>query len=84
MLFRTRFGLRLRVVGVNLAAVDTAGISVVGVRYGAVAICGVLRGLAGAHLSTGLSAGFVKDMTAARGFIALAAMIFAKWRPLHA
>lgn len=84
MLFRTRFGLLLRAVGENLAAVDTAGISVVGVRYGAVAICGVLRGLAGAHLSTGLSAGFVMDMTAARGFIALAAMNFAKWRPLHA
>ena len=84
MLFRTRFGLRLRAVGENPAAVDTAGVSVVGVRYGAVAICGVLCGLAGAYLSTGLSAGFVKDMTAGRGFIALAAMIFAKWRPWHA
>ena len=84
MLFRTRFGLRLRAVGENPAAVDTAGVSVVGLRYGAVAICGVLCGLAGAYLSTGLSAGFVKDMTAGRGFIALAAMIFAKWRPWHA
>ena len=81
LLFRTRFGLRLRAVGENPAAVDTAGISVTGLRYGAVAICGVLCGLAGAYLSTGLSAGFVKDMTAGRGFIALAAMIFAKWRP---
>lgn len=84
MLFRTRFGLRLRAVGENPAAVDTAGVSVVALRYGAVAICGVLCGLAGAYLATGLSAGFVKDMTAGRGFIALAAMIFAKWRPWHA
>ncbi len=84
LLFRTRFGLRLRAVGENPAAVDTAGVSVIGMRYGAVAICGVLCGLAGAYLSTGLSAGFVKDMSAGRGYIALAAMIFAKWRPWHA
>lgn len=84
LLFRTRFGLRLRAVGENPAAVDTAGVSVVGLRFAAVAICGVLCGLAGAYLSTGLSAGFVKDMTAGRGFIALAAMIFAKWRPWQA
>lgn len=84
MLTRTRFGLRLRAVGENPAAVDTAGVSVIGLRFAAVAICGVLCGLAGAYLSTGLSAGFVKDMTAGRGFIALAAMIFAKWRPWHA
>lgn len=84
LLFRTRFGLRLRAVGENPAAVDTAGISVTGLRFAAVALCGVLCGLAGAYLSTGLSAGFVKDMTAGRGFIALAAMIFAKWRPWQA
>ncbi|MCC1482246.1 ABC transporter permease [Roseibaca sp. Y0-43] len=84
LLFRTRFGLRLRAVGENPAAVDTAGVSVIGLRFGAVAICGVLCGLAGAYLSTGLSAGFVKDMSAGRGYIALAAMIFAKWRPWHA
>jgi simple sugar transport system permease protein len=59
-------------------------VSVVGLRFAAVALCGVLCGLAGAYLSTGLSAGFVKDMTAGRGFIALAAMIFAKWRPWQA
>ena len=84
ILFRTSFGLRLRAVGENPAAVDTAGISVVGLRYAAVAICGVLCGIAGAYLSTALQAGFVKDMSAGRGFIALAALIFAKWRPWHA
>ena len=84
VLFRTRFGLRLRAVGENPAAVDTAGVSVVGLRYAAVLICGVLCGLAGAYLSTALQAGFVKDMSAGRGFIALAALIFAKWRPWYA
>ncbi|MDG1115808.1 MAG: ABC transporter permease [Flavimaricola sp.] len=84
ILFRTRFGLRLRAVGENPAAVDTAGISVVGLRFAAVGICGVLCGIAGAYLSTGLQAGFVKDMTAGRGYIALAALIFAKWRPWYA
>jgi simple sugar transport system permease protein len=83
-LFRTRFGLRLRAVGENPAAVDTAGISVVGMRYAAVLICGVLCGLAGAYLATALNAGFVKDMSAGRGFIALAALIFSKWRPWYA
>lgn len=84
LLYRTRFGLRLRAVGENPAAVDTAGVSVVGIRYAAVAICGVLCGLAGAYLALGLAAGFGKDMTAGRGFIALAALIFAKWRPWYA
>jgi general nucleoside transport system permease protein len=84
VLYRTRFGLRLRAVGENPAAVDTAGISVVGLRFAAVGICGVLCGIAGAYLSTGLQAGFVKDMTAGRGYIALAALIFAKWRPWYA
>ncbi|MFO1174280.1 MAG: ABC transporter permease [Paracoccaceae bacterium] len=83
LLYRTRFGLRLRAVGENPAAVDTAGISVVGMRYSAVMICGALCGLAGAYLATGLSAGFGKEMTAGRGYIALAALIFAKWRPWY-
>ncbi|MEZ5675030.1 MAG: ABC transporter permease [Thalassovita sp.] len=84
LLYRTRFGLRLRAVGENPAAVDTAGVSVVGLRYAAVAICGILCGIAGAYLATALQAGFVKDMTAGRGYIALAALIFAKWRPWYA
>ncbi|MHC9234894.1 ABC transporter permease [Pseudooceanicola sp. 502str34] len=84
VLFRTRFGLRLRAVGENPAAVDTAGVSVVRLRYAAIVICGVLCGLAGAYLATGLQAGFTKDMTAGRGYIALAALIFAKWRPWYA
>ncbi len=84
VLYRTRFGLRLRAVGENPAAVDTAGVNVVFLRYSAVLICGVLCGIAGAYLATALQAGFVKEMTAGRGFIALAALIFAKWRPWHA
>lgn len=84
LLYRTRFGLRLRAVGENPAAVDTAGISVVRLRFAAVLICGVLCGIAGAYLSTSLSAGFVRDMSAGRGFIALAALIFSKWRPWYA
>lgn len=84
LLYRTRFGLRLRAAGEAPEAVDTAGVSVIGLRYVAVGICGVLCGIAGAYLATALQAGFVKDMTAGRGFIALAALIFAKWRPWYA
>lgn len=84
VLYRTRYGLRLRAVGENPAAVDTAGISVAGLRYSALIITGVLCGLAGAYMSTALQAGFGKDMTAGRGYIALAALIFAKWRPIAA
>ncbi len=84
VLYRTRFGLRLRAVGENPAAVDTAGISVVRLRYGSMVIAGILCGLAGVYLSTGLGAGFGKEMSAGRGYIALAALIFAKWRPWYA
>ena len=83
VLYRTRFGLRLRAVGENPASVDTAGVSVVRLRYSAVLITGVLCGLAGAYMATGLQAGFGREMTAGRGYIALAALIFAKWRPWY-
>ena len=81
LLYRTRFGLRLRAVGENPASVDTAGVSVIRLRFTAVAITGLLCGLAGAYMSTGLQAGFGRDMTAGRGYIALAALIFANWKP---
>jgi general nucleoside transport system permease protein len=84
ILYRTRYGLRLRAVGENPASVDTAGVSVTQLRYSAVLITGVLCGLAGAYLACGLQAGFGREMTAGRGYIALAALIFAKWRPWHA
>jgi len=84
VIHRTRFGLRLRAVGENPGAVDTAGVSVVRLRYAAVLIAGLLCGLAGAYLATGQAAGFGRDMTAGQGFIALAALIFAKWRPFPA
>ncbi len=79
-LANTRFGLRLRAVGENPHAVDTAGISVAKLRYQAIIIAGILCGIAGAFISTSLSASFVRDMTAGRGFMALAALIFANWR----
>ncbi len=80
-LYRTRFGLRLRATGENPAAVDTAGVSVRGIRYAAVLIAGLLCGFAGTYLSVGQAAGFLTGMTAGKGFIALAALVFAKWRP---
>ncbi|NND93019.1 MAG: ABC transporter permease [Granulosicoccus sp.] len=84
VVYRTRFGLRLRAVGENPLAVDTAGLSVSGLRYSAVAICGALSGIAGTYLSTAQNAAFVREMTAGQGYIALAALIFGKWRPLPA
>ncbi len=84
IVFRTRFGLRLRAVGENPTAVDTAGLSVAWLRYRAVIICGLLTGLAGTYLSIAQNAGFVRDMTAGQGYIALAALIFGKWRPFSA
>lgn len=84
VLYRTRFGLRLRAVGENPHAVDTAGISVARLRYAAVVICGILCGFGGAYLAIAQSAGFLNEMTAGKGFIALAALIFAKWRPVPA
>ncbi len=82
LIYRTRFGLRVRAVGENPHAVDTAGISVTFLRYRAMILCGALCGIAGAYLSTAHAAGFVRDMTAGKGYLALAAMIFGKWRPV--
>ena len=84
IVYRTRFGLRLRAVGENPAAVDTAGISVAGMRYRALMITGVLTGIAGAYLSIAQNAGFIRDMSAGKGYLALAALIFGKWRPVPA
>jgi general nucleoside transport system permease protein len=84
LLYRTSFGLRLRAVGENPHAVDAAGLSVAGLRYGALALSGILVGLAGADLSIAEGAGFGRDMTAGRGYVALAALIFGKWRPAPA
>lgn len=81
VLFRTRFGLRLRAVGENPKAIDTAGISVTLLRYQALIITAVLVGIGGTYLSIAQSAGFNNNMSAGRGYIALAALIFAKWRP---
>jgi simple sugar transport system permease protein len=82
LVYRTRFGLRLRAVGENPAAVDTAGISVAAMRYRALAIGGVLCGLSGAYLSIAHNAAFIRDMSAGKGYLALAALIFGKWRPV--
>ena len=84
LLFRTRFGLRLRAVGENPAMVDAAGVSVAGTRYLALMGNGVLCGLAGCYLVLAQNAAFAPHMTAGRGFMALAAMIFGKWHPVGA
>jgi len=83
-LYRTRFGLRLRAVGENPHMVDAAGVSVIRLRYAALTINGLLCGLAGSYLVLAQSAAFAPNMTAGRGFMALAALIFGNWRPVPA
>jgi len=84
ILYKTPFGLRLRTVGEHPAAADTVGVDVYKMRYVAVIISGILAGLAGAHMSIGVSDAFSKGMIAGRGFIALAAMIAGGWHPIGA
>jgi general nucleoside transport system permease protein len=84
LLFRTRFGLRLRAAGENPAMVDAAGVSVLGLRYQALVLNGVLASLAGAYLVLAQNPSFIPNMTAGRGYMALAAMIFGKWHPVGA
>ena len=81
IVYRTRFGLRLRAVGESPGAVDTAGISVSGTRYRALVVSGALCGLSGAYLSIAHNAAFIRDMSAGKGYLALAALIFGQWRP---
>jgi simple sugar transport system permease protein len=84
VVYRTRFGLRLRAVGENPSAVDTAGIGVAAMRYKALLVTGLLCGIAGTYLSIAHNASFLRDMTAGKGYLALAALIFGKWRPVPA
>lgn len=84
LLARTRFGLRLRAAGENPAMVDAAGVSVQALRYAALALNGALCALAGSYLVLAQNPSFIPHMTAGRGYMALAAMIFGKWRPVGA
>ena len=84
LLFRSRWGLRTRSVGEHPRAADTVGIDVVRLRYRNVIVAGIFAGLAGAYLTLEGTSSFQNEMTAGRGFIALAAVIFGRWTPIGA